>query len=563
MVRSCFREFDRYVHRVRRGYTALAILALVGGLVEAVVVVLVVRGALAMTDGAETAGSVPWRGEITVGATLSAAFVLSLAAIAVHVAVARLAGHLNSAIVGATRIRLVEAYRDSSWERQLAGREGDLQHAIGMLSVQAGGVAFGSANLVTNGLSLVALMVAALIVDPVATVVVIGFGGLVFVVIWPVRVVSGRLAGALVGRAAHISSAVNELDRLSLELRTAGVDRRRADDLIADIGASSALDRRMRVLSRLGNTLYKDLAIVFLVGLVWLLHTAGGSLGVEFGAVVLLVVRAVGNAQAVQNGLQMMNEHAPGFIEFGERVDRFTAAQETNGTAALDAVDDVVFEEVGFAYELGRPVLTDVSFSIGRGEAVGLVGPSGSGKTTLVHLLLRLRPPHHGAIRIGGTSIGDIAPADFAARVGFVPQEPRLIDGTIAENIRFYRDDISDEAVRAAARRAHLIDVIDALPDGFDTPVAGRSGLSGGQRQRLAIARALAGSPDLLVLDEPTSALDSESEQAIADTLAELRGVVTLLVIAHRPSTVERCHRLVHLGDGGVERITMSGAPSR
>jgi ABC-type multidrug transport system fused ATPase/permease subunit len=556
MVRRCVRELDRYVARIGRRYAVLAVLSLIAGFTEAGVVVLVVRGALAMTDGVDSAGAVPVVGELSVGTTLAVALVLGLAAIVVHVFTARTAAHLNSSIVAAARARLVEAYRDSTWEGQLAGREGGLQYSMSALTAQAGGVAFGAANLVSNGLSLVALMVAAMVVDPLATVVVVGFGGFVFIAIWPVRVVARRISGDVVDRMADIASAASELDRLSLEFRTAGVGHRRADDLLLDVGSVADLDRRMRFMLRLGNNLYKDLAIVFLVGLVSLWFLAGGTLAVEFGAVVILVVRAVGNAQAVQNGMQTIDEHGPGLVAFGEQVAGLDATSGWVGAVALGDLGRVEFDGVGFSYDAGRPVLSDVTFHIDPGESVGLVGPSGSGKTTLVHLALGLRTAERGRITFDGTPIGEIAPPSFAALVGFVPQEPKLVAGSIADNIRFFRDGISYDDVREAARRAHLLDVVDELPDGFDTEVSGRVGLSGGQKQRLAIARALVSSPRLLVLDEPTSALDGESERAIAATLDDLRGVVSVLVIAHRPSTVEVCDRLVHLRDGRVEQVT-------
>lgn len=559
MVRRSLHELGRYLDGVRVTYAVLGVLALLAGTMEAVVVVLVVYSALTMTGPDAASGPVPYWGEVTVGDALTVALGLGLAAIALHVMVARLCGRVTSDAVHATRLRLVEAYRDASWDQQLSGREGDLSHTIGVLTTQSGGVAFGLTNLVTNAMSVTALMAAALIVDPLATLVVLFCGTLVFVVIWPVRSVSGRIAGSLVSRVADITHGAAELDRLSLDLRTAGVDRRRADDLSESIRATAELDRRMRFLFRLGNNLYKDLAVLFLVGLVWLLHLSDGSLAIELGAVVVLVVRAVGNSQAIQNGLQNIQEHAPGLVAFGERLDRLRAAPVPSSMGPLDVVDGVEFCGVGFAHEPDRPVLADVSFEIERGESVGLVGPSGSGKTTLAHLLLRLREPDTGEIRVSGRRVDRIDPASFAALVGFVPQEPKLIDGTIADNIRFYRDGIGDDQIREAARRAHLLDVIENLPEGFASAVTGRTGLSGGQKQRLAIARALASDPDLVVLDEPTSALDGESEQAIAETLDELRGAVTLLVIAHRPTTVARCDRLVHLVDGRVERITLPG----
>ena len=136
-----------------------------------------------------------------------------------------------------------------------------------------------------------------------------------------------------------------------------------------------------------------------------------------------------------------------------------------------------------------------------------------------------------------------------------MPQEPRLLHGSLADNIRFLRE-IDDNSVEAAARDANIEGFIRSLPDGFDSPVGELGmGLSGGQRQRICIARALAGKPDLLVLDEPTSALDGDSETAIQRTLESLKGGVTMVLVAHRLSTLSICDRLVVMKDGRIENV--------
>lgn len=143
--------------------------------------------------------------------------------------------------------------------------------------------------------------------------------------------------------------------------------------------------------------------------------------------------------------------------------------------------------------------------------------------------------------------------------IATVPQDNQLIRATVADNIRFYRDDLADDAVVAAARRAHVHDEIMDLPDGYDTMLGqGVRQLSGGQRQRLGIARALVGDPLLIVFDEPTSALDSRSEQLVANTLDDLHGEVTMIVIAHRPATTAHCDRVVRLTNGTARTIAIT-----
>jgi len=161
---------------------------------------------------------------------------------------------------------------------------------------------------------------------------------------------------------------------------------------------------------------------------------------------------------------------------------------------------------------------------------------------------------------VDGVALTDVDRTWWASRVSFVPQDPVLFTGTVAENIRFFRDDISDDDLRRAAQLANVLDDVNRLPEGFATHLGERgSQLSGGQRQRLSIARALAGGPDLLIMDEPTSALDGRSEALIRDTMDQLRAHMTIVVIAHRMSTLDLCDRIMVIEAG---RMTAFESPS-
>ncbi|MFN7149503.1 MAG: ATP-binding cassette domain-containing protein, partial [Microthrixaceae bacterium] len=212
------------------------------------------------------------------------------------------------------------------------------------------------------------------------------------------------------------------------------------------------------------------------------------------------------------------------------------------------------FQDVSYSYDGRVDALSGVSFDVAVGEAVGLIGPSGSGKSTLIQMLLRLRHPATGTYLVDGVDVAEIDEDSWFSQIAFVPQDSRVFDDTIAENIRFFRDGVSRADIEAAARRAHVHDEIVAMPDGYDTVLGSRGGsLSGGQRQRVAIARALVTDPSMLVLDEPTSALDMRSESLVHETLSELKGSVTLFVIAHRLSTLNTCDRIMVMGDGRLQ----------
>ena len=210
---------------------------------------------------------------------------------------------------------------------------------------------------------------------------------------------------------------------------------------------------------------------------------------------------------------------------------------------------------VGFAYP-GRPdlpALKGFSLTVRPGETVALVGPSGAGKSTVFRLLLRFYDPQSGMVSVDGVDVRQADPVAVRARFAWVSQETPLFSGSALENIRFGREDATLEEARAVAEKAQALGFIDALPEGFDTPLGERGkSLSGGQRQRLAIARALVREAPILLLDEATSALDAESERLVQVALDQAMEERTTLVIAHRLATVLRADRIVVMDDGRV-----------
>ena len=213
---------------------------------------------------------------------------------------------------------------------------------------------------------------------------------------------------------------------------------------------------------------------------------------------------------------------------------------------------ELVLEGVAFGYDHAQPVLQDLDLRIEPGQVVALVGPSGAGKSTLFSLLLRFNTAQQGRILLDGQDLADLRAAELRRAVALVPQQSNVFSGTVAEAIAFGRE-VSREQIRAAARLANADGFIEALPGGYDSRVEERgSNFSGGQLQRLAIARAVLGDPAILLLDEATSALDAESEQAVQRGLEQAMDGRTVLVIAHRLSTVQEADRIVVLEQGRI-----------
>ena len=224
------------------------------------------------------------------------------------------------------------------------------------------------------------------------------------------------------------------------------------------------------------------------------------------------------------------------------------------GTEAAPADASVRFENVRFGYAGGRgSVLQDASFTLEPGETVALVGRSGAGKTTCANLLLRFWEVEDGAIRIGAHDIRTLPLATLRRLVTVVPQDVYLFNGTIADNIRLGRPDATPAEIERAARLAQAHSFIAALPQGYDTPCGERgTRLSGGQRQRIAIARAFLRDAPILILDEAVSNLDTENEMALQSALNEIRRGRTVMIIAHRPSTIRSAERILMLEHGRI-----------
>jgi subfamily B ATP-binding cassette protein MsbA len=213
-----------------------------------------------------------------------------------------------------------------------------------------------------------------------------------------------------------------------------------------------------------------------------------------------------------------------------------------------------VLDRVSFSYQPGeKPTLRDISATIERGKMVAVVGPSGAGKSTLINMVARLYDPQQGRILIDGVDLREFDVRSWRRRIAVVTQDTYIFNDTVANNISFGHDNVPRERIEAAARLAAASEFVEKLPQGYDTLVGDRGvRLSGGQQQRVAIARAILSNPDLLIFDEATSHLDTISERAIQDAMENMSKGRTLLVVAHRLSTIRKADKVIVMDEGRV-----------
>jgi ATP-binding cassette subfamily C protein CydCD len=366
-----------------------------------------------------------------------------------------------------------------------------------------------------------------------------------------------RLAEALGSLNAETVEAIQG----QRELAIFGQGRAFIDRIMARADIVAAEQRRFGSRAGLEQAAIDVLlaAAVLCASVVGILLLTGGSLA---PAMLPLVIVLAGGAlvpviDVTQTARKLGELRAGGARVLG--LFRLKSQVADRGRSAIPADRTIRFDHVRFGYDEERgAVLRDMDFEIGPGEMIALVGRSGAGKSTCANLLLRFWEPDAGRISIGGLDLRDMPLSALRRLVAPVPQDVHLFNASIADNIRLGRPDATPEEIECCARLAQAHDFISALPQGYAT-VCGERGtrLSGGQRQRIAIARAFLRDAPILILDEAVSNLDSENERALQAAIAEARRGRTVVVIAHRPSTIRAADRILVLDDG---RIVESGS---
>lgn len=329
--------------------------------------------------------------------------------------------------------------------------------------------------------------------------------------------------------------------------------------------ASARTGELQTTLQSVPRLLLEFLAVLALAVVVLSAQASGRSsadLVPVFGLFSVAAFRLIPLANRILVAVQSLRFSVPVLDILTHELNVCSAPESQYQAPRLPFQDRLVIQGVSFSYPAAtQPTLREVNFTLPQGQTVGFVGESGAGKSTLVNLILGLLTPSSGKFTVDGQVVQDHL-RGWQLNIGYVPQHIYLTDDTLRRNIAFgvHDDEIDELALQRAVQAARLSELVDSLPQGLNTMVGERGvRLSGGQRQRIGIARALYGDPQVLVLDEATSALDHQTEQGVMEAVGALHGAITILIVAHRLSTVAKCDVVYRLRDGQLQVDTGLG----
>jgi ATP-binding cassette, subfamily B, bacterial len=535
----------------RRAVVELAMSSVLAGFTEAAFLALIAQLATTVVaKGAHSSGRGLLHFHASTSTLIIIAFALTVLRLLLQIPLSVLPARIAADVQAGLRTRIFGAFTRASWGVQSADREGQLQETMTSQVMQATAGALQATALITSSITFLILLIAAFVLNGLAALVVAVSALLIFALLRPLRALGVRRARELSQAQVNYARGVAEANRLAEDTQVFGVAAAQRARVEGFVERSRGLFFRTQLLIKLIPNLYQNMIYILLVGVLAAIHLSGTTHAASLGAIVLLLMRAGQSGLQVQTAYQSLSQSIP-FIERTQDAESlYLQSSPTDGGKPLPRMRALAFENVSFGYRAERPVLANVSFEVKEGEAIGIIGPSGAGKSTLVQIVLQLRDPVSGRYLVNGVPAQEFSREDWNRRVSYVPQEPRLLHASVAENIRFFRD-LDSEAVQRAARLARIHEDIVSWPDGYETIVGPRAdAVSGGQQQRICLARALAADPEVLVLDEPTSALDPHSETLIQESLTSLKSGLTLFIIAHRMSTLDMCDRVMVIVDG-------------
>ena len=528
-----------------------ALTAFLGGLMEAMILSLFALVAVSATSG-EGLLKLPLIGDVENRVAILFAFALIVFRLLLGLCSAWLNGALAFKVVSGIRHQLIRGYLRSNYGLKDSFDPGELQHLIVTFPSQGNGLIQGLSQAGAALLTVLAMFTYCLFTDLLLTVGLAISGTIISFALNPFRRNLRKLSQRGLERQLKLSSDVAEVSEMRTEIEAYNAQHARERVLLQLSDQEIAVGRRAAITKQVFNPSYQAVTYVA-VSLGLLVGTSVNQAGLGTVAPLLLVgLRIFTYGQAVQQGGLLVAQIGPYLSYLNSTANKFEENAERIGGQTVERFDQIRFSNVHYHYPGTEPPrgVSALTLELRCGESVGLVGPSGSGKSTALKLLMGLHNPDLGEIEIDGVPLSHFDLNSWREKIAFVPQFPRMLAGTVADNVRFFRHDISDESIEVALKAADMWSEVVELEAGMETTIGrGFASFSGGQTQRLAIARALVGQPLLILMDEPSSAIDASSELEVARAVSAATTQSTVVIASHRPAILQFCSRVIDLGD--------------
>ena len=433
-------------------------------------------------------------------------------------------------------------------------RLGAISDTLASQSARAGDTLILIAEILASSGMLIAYLVAAFLITPILAAVAFGMLAIVtmsmqFYIIKAKTIGTTRITreNALQDAAVETLSGMHFIKSFRLESLRGGEYKFRADQVKESLVQMSKQVSQMEAI--------QEIALFGLIGAIVFVGVSVLNLDLPvIVALLFILYRLMPRVVALNRNRQGLATAMASLHHVKAAMDKTSNYLVVSGERPFTGLKaDIKFEDIEFSYNTGVEVLRKTNYTIEKGKMTAIAGASGSGKSTLVDLILRLYDPTGGRILNDGTDLRELDLKSWRKSIAVVAQDVFLFNETVIYNLAVGNPDCSKEDIIDAAKRAYAHEFILQLPEGYDTRIGDRGwNLSGGQRQRLALARAILTKPEILILDEATSSLDSESEQLIQRYLNDIRGTCTIVVVAHRLSTIQSADKIVVLEDGKI-----------
>ncbi len=466
------------------------------------------------------------------------------------------AGHVEADVTGKLRRRLIKSIFFANWAFLTSRKSGEVTHIINSEAGRVGHAFMLSAWFMSHVVNSLIYIGAGLLISVQLVLLTCGVFIILAVAMSPFISKTREVAKQQTRLTSRFTSELTDYLANLKPIKAMGREAGHSAELSAKSKKIQRQTLILTLLSRGRDRLSEALLVVLLLGCLYIAKTYLLLNTAEVIVFAVIILRGGGTARELQGHLQASSQLDESFRvgraserTWQEEADTFGGSEKPTFSSQIE------FKELGFDYG-DRTVLNDINLTIPKTGITLLVGPSGAGKTTLSDILIGLLKPSRGEVEIDGVPLSVLDIATWRQMIGYAPQELRLLNGSLRNAVAFGRDGITDAEIERTLEQVGLANLLAELPEGLDTEVGEFGGrLSGGERQRIALARAFAGEPDLLVLDEVTSALDEKNEAAICQLVSDLSKSKAVFVVAHRKAWRELATNTYELQDGTVRKL--------